>query len=170
MAGQDETYRQAIQECGAAVLRLTRGYEADAELRRDLLQDIHAALWRSLIDFRGQCSLRTWTFRVAHNIASTHVKQQRRLRRDRLASLEELSEIPGGDNPERNASDRQALEVLSELIRSLAQPDQQVILLYLEDMDAGAISEITGLTPTTVATKIHRVKALLTRRFQEGAR
>ena len=44
---RDVRYADAARSYGAAIERLARGYEADAELRRDLVQDIHAALWRS---------------------------------------------------------------------------------------------------------------------------
>ena len=47
-------------------------------------------------------------------------------------------------------------------------PDDQVMLLYLEDMDAQAIGEITGLSARAVATRIHRIKALLARHFRQG--
>ncbi len=46
---------------------------ANSDKRRDLLQEIHVALWRSLARFDGRCSMRTWVYRVAHNIATSHV-------------------------------------------------------------------------------------------------
>jgi RNA polymerase sigma-70 factor (ECF subfamily) len=51
------------------------------------------------------------------------------------------------------------------LIRALRPPDRQVMLLYLEDQDAATIAEITGLSAGNVATKVHRIKQVLTRRF-----
>ena len=45
----------------------------NSQKRRDLLQEIHIALWRSLARFEGRCSMRTWVYRVAHNVATTHV-------------------------------------------------------------------------------------------------
>jgi RNA polymerase sigma-70 factor (ECF subfamily) len=56
------------------------------------------------------------------------------------------------------------------LIQQLKHPDRQVMLAYLEGMDAAAIGEITGLSAVNVATKIHRIKRLLARRFEEGRR
>jgi RNA polymerase sigma-70 factor (ECF subfamily) len=41
------------------------------EDRRDLLQEIHLALWRSFATFDDRCSLRTWVYRVAHNVATS---------------------------------------------------------------------------------------------------
>ncbi len=36
-------------------------------------------------------------------------------------------------------------------------------------MDAAAIGEITGLSAGNVATKIHRIKTVLAKRFSQGA-
>src|SRR6185503_3401712 len=82
--------------CGkviSALERLSRAYEADPDKRRDLLQEIHFALWRSFEGFQARCSIRTWVFRVAHNTAAKHVVQKRSNSRN-LVSLEEL-EISG---------------------------------------------------------------------------
>jgi hypothetical protein len=66
---RDELYETAVREFGRALDRLAAGYEADPERRHDLRQDIHLQLWRSFAVFDGRCSLKTWTFRVAHNTA-----------------------------------------------------------------------------------------------------
>jgi RNA polymerase sigma-70 factor (ECF subfamily) len=161
---QDEQYLQAMAEFGPALGRLARAYEPDADLRRDLLQDASLALWRSFAGFAGQCSLRTWVYRVAHNTA---ISARVRRRKGRLVGLDELADIAAPDDPEDAAGKAQVLERLHGLIRRLAPPDDQVMLLYLEDQDAAAIAEITGLSAGAVATRIHRVKQLLTRRFQQ---
>ena len=54
------------------------------------------------------------------------------------------------------------------LIRRLTPPDDQVMLLYLEDVDAASIGDITGLSARAVATRIHRIKAMLSRKFRPG--
>jgi RNA polymerase sigma-70 factor (ECF subfamily) len=60
------------------------------------------------------------------------------------------------------------LERLSMLIRRLKPLDRQVIVCWLEDMDAASIGEITGLSPGNVAMRIHRIKNILMRWFHEG--
>ena len=167
-AGHDERYAAAAAAFGGAIERLARAYEAEPDARADLIQDIHLALWRSLARFDGRCSLRTWVYRVAHNTAASHVAKRRRGPPHRLASLEELERIAADDNPESTVGDRHALERLMQVVQALQPPDRQIVLLYLEDLDAAAIGEITGLSAGAVATKIHRLKALLARRFAEG--
>lgn len=162
----DALYRGAATAFGPALDRLARSYEPDPDLRRDLLQDIHFALWRSFSGFAGQCSLRTWVYRVAHNTAIS-VRLRRRNRNTVLVSLEDLADPPASGHAEDAIGTAQAIEKIQALIRRLKPPDDQVMLLYLEDLDAQAIGDITGLSPGAVATRIHRVKALLARRFME---
>ena len=88
--GQDALYQEAAATYGTALDRLARAYEADPDKRRDLSQEIHLALWRSFAGWKGQCSLRTWVYRVAHNVAASHVIQQRRAKAQVLTSIEEL--------------------------------------------------------------------------------
>ena len=165
---QDDRYREAAAAYGAALERLAHAYEADAEYRRDLLQEIHLALWRSFAGWDARCSLRTWVYRVAHNAATSHAMRQRRLNSHVLVSLEELDQLPDPSAP--GAGRQQALSRLLTLVQRLKPLDRQVILSYLEGMDAAAIGEITGLAPGNVATKIHRIKNILTRAFHQGGR
>lgn len=162
---QDDLYLKASAQFGPALDRLARAYEADPSQRLDLLQDIHFALWRSFSGFAEQCSLRTWVYRVAHNVG---ISRRVRRRRPQMISLEEMDQLPAKGTPEEDVHSIQALARLHALIRALKPPDGQVMLLYLEDMDAGAIGEITGLSARAVATRIHRIKALLARNFQQG--
>jgi RNA polymerase sigma-70 factor (ECF subfamily) len=162
--GQDELYGNAAAAFGPALKRLARAYASDYE---DLLQDIHFALWRSLATFNGECSLKTWVYRVAHNTAISSKLRRRKLA---LVSLEELAELPAEVDTEDRIGQTQALARLHALIATLKPPDDQVMLLYLEDLDAQSISEVTGLSAGAVATRIHRIKALLARRFGEGGR
>jgi RNA polymerase sigma-70 factor, ECF subfamily len=168
-ANQDSLYQQAVDAYGSSLGRLARAYELDAEVRRDLLQDIHLQLWRSFASFDQRCSLRTWVYRVAHNVATGHVIRQSRIR-NRLVSIEHIESMPGsdGDQVEHSANQAQTLERLSTLIQRLKPLDRQIIVSYLEGMEAGAISEITGLSPANIAMKVHRIKNILRRWFEGG--
>ena len=164
---QDARYAEAAAQWGAALQRLARAYEADPERRRDLLQDMHVTLWKSMKSFDGRCSMRTWVYRVASNVAASHVARERRDRLQ-LVTLDTIEHLPDeGDVGERVAEDA-ALARLYALIHRLKAPDRQVMTLYLEGLAADAIGEVTGLSPGSIATRISRLKTLLTRLFHEA--
>lgn len=158
-------YARVDAEFGHALARMAAAYEFDRALQQDLLQEIHLALWRSLAGFRNQCSLRTWVYRVAHNTASTYARRQKRLRHSRLVSLEELEELPDASDTERVLDESAVLGKVGALLQRLKPLDRDVMLLYLEGLDAAAIGEVTGLSPAYVAQKIHRTKKALQRCF-----
>lgn len=56
---------------------------------------------------------------------------------------------------------RAAAERVMALVHALGGVDREVMLLYLEDLDAASIAEVTGLSARNVATKVHRIKSLL---------
>jgi len=166
---QDRLYAEAAATYGAAIERLARAYEPDADRRLDLLQEVHVALWHSFAGFDGRCSLRTWVYRVAHNVATSQVVRRRR-RAPTLVGLDEIDARPDSTDAEQALDDRRALDRMMALIQTLDPIDRQVTLLYLEGIDAASIGEIAGLSAGHVATKIHRVKKILARRLHEGTR
>src|SRR5688500_16090486 len=167
-SSQQDLYSDAVAAHGAALMRLARSYENDPDRRQDLLQEIHFAVWRSLALFDGRCSLRTWVYRVAHNVATSHAVRDRRHQSRRLVSLEALDATPQTDDTENPAEARMQLEWVARMIQQLEPLDRQVVLLYLEGMNAASISDVTGLSPANVATKVHRIKAALAKRARQG--
>ena len=165
---RDARYAEAANGFGPALERLAAAYERDAETRRDLLQDIHIALWRSLVRYDGRCSLRTWVYRVAHNTAISRVTRPRAAAPTLVAIDEDLESIADTIDREGGVDRRRALDRLYALIHRLRPLDRQVMLLYLEEEDAVSIAEITGLSAANVATKVRRIKQILVRQFHEG--
>jgi len=165
---RDDLYEEAAATYGAALGRLARANEADPDKRRDLLQEIHIALWKSLESFEGRCSLKTWVYRVAHNTA-TSIVIRRKATSPAFVGLDEV-EVSLHHDGESSLDQQESLDRLWALIQRLKPHDKQVILLYLEGMDATSIGEITGYSSGNVATKIHRIKDLLSRQFHEGVR
>lgn len=164
-AEQDRLFSDAIGRFGGAIARMARGYEADADLRRDLEQDIQVALWQSLARFDGRCALSTWVWRIAHNRATSHIIAQRRRAQRRWTNIEDI-ELPSDDpTPFDRATSEQAMGQILSIIDRLDPPDRQILLLYLEGIAAGEIGEITGVSADAVATKVHRFKAMLAHRY-----
>lgn len=163
-ADQDQLYTQAQTKHGESMRRLVRGYESDSDRQRDLLQEMHIELWRSLKRFDQRCSLRTWVYRVAHNVGADHLTRRRKVS-ERLVELEALTADPTAKAGEARERRREELAELYALIHRLTPLDRQIILLYLEGETAAEIAEVTGLTSGSTATRIHRIKKLLNQNF-----
>jgi RNA polymerase sigma-70 factor (ECF subfamily) len=112
--------------------------------------------------------MRTWVYRVAHNTATSKVLRPL-TNAPSIVALEDGPESTAAGVSEEEALDRRrALERLHRLIAELRPLDRQVVLLYLEQLDAASIADITGLSAANVATRVHRIKQLLMQRFHEG--
>jgi RNA polymerase sigma-70 factor (ECF subfamily) len=165
---QDDLYRTAGKQFGPAMARLATSYEVNPVLREDLLQDIHFAVWQSFANYRGECALRTWVYRVAHNTAAAHVLRQKRVHRDQWVSVEELDDVPDVLDTERLVDTSTVLATVQAIIQKLKPVDRELLLLYLEGFEATEIAEVVGISPNLVAQKVHRAKKVLKRHLLSG--
>jgi RNA polymerase sigma-70 factor (ECF subfamily) len=105
-------------------------------------------------------------YRVAHHVGVSHIIRERRTFSN-LVSLEELEVLPDKADAQSAANRRIDLNRLAALIQRLKPLDRQIIVSYLEEMDAASAAEITGLSPANVAMRIHRIKNILAKRFHQ---
>ncbi len=163
----EQLYREAGEQFAPALARLARAVERNPEKARDLEQDMHCALWTSLARFDGRCALKTWVYRVAHNVAADHVAKA--MRGPKKVPLEDIDTLPALSNTETLAAEAHAMARVAELIRKLPTLDTQVILLWLEGESGAEISDVTGLSPNAVGVRIHRIKSLLADQFNTAS-
>jgi RNA polymerase sigma factor (sigma-70 family) len=150
-------YERLWAEFGASLGRLASSYESRPHAREDLLQDIRLAIWTALPRFRGDASLRTFIFRIAHNRALTHVWQ-----RKKAGQSEEPDDVVDvRENPEASAIQTTNRVRLVEAIRGLPIPFRQVITLALEDLSHGEIATVLGISENNVAVRMNRARNLL---------
>lgn len=158
-------FRDLIEAWGPAIARLCRGHEADPVRREELRQDVLLALWRALPSFRGESSLRTFVFRVAHNTALKHLRREVRDRSEPGVpdSLAEERTDPG-----RAIDRRRRREALLEGIRELPVVDRELVMLHLEGLSHAEVAEVAGLSASNVGTRLARIRDRLRQRL-EGA-
>lgn len=157
--GRDELFESVVIDHGAGLWRLTAGYAREQADREDLFQDILVAVLGALPSFRCESSLRTFVYRIAHNIGITH--RRRRTRTPMTFPLDGLTS--GGPSPEADAMASVSKEWLMAAIRALPHGRRQVMMLTLEGFDHAEIGEILGISANNVAVRLHRARCDLRR-------
>lgn len=115
-------------------------------------------IWKAMETFRGESSEKTWIFRIAHNIAATHVARAVRARH-RLGLF--ANESVPSPRPDVLVEERVELQRLDARLRALELPMRQLVMLALEGCTTAEIAAITGLSPTNVTTRLHRIRKQL---------
>jgi len=154
---------------GPALGRLASSYSRASGEREDLLQEIAFAIWGALPRFRGECSERTFVFRIAHNRAIAHIARRRLPLVDEDRELE--IEDPAPD-PERALSSGQQGARLLDAIRRLPLAYAQVVTLSLEGLSYAEIAEVLGISETNVGARLTRARQMLREslRSSDGSR
>ncbi|HLK18911.1 MAG TPA: sigma-70 family RNA polymerase sigma factor [Bryobacteraceae bacterium] len=154
----EQQLNRLLEANGPALVRLAASYTNTASDRDDLVQDIAIALWKALRKFRGECSERTFLFRVAHNRAIDYLRQRGAV----TASLDDDTPVRDArPNPEAGLAQEQQGERLRQAIRRLPLAYRQVITLTLEEMSYSEIAEVLGVTETNVGVRLNRARQLL---------
>lgn len=157
----------------AGVLLAFKAREADLE---DLLQDVAMSFVRKVGEVRDPAALRPWLRAIAVNAARLDARRarsrpDRRPGTLRLAGAEPVGEVGEGverrlDDAHREEAER-VLGIAMELPEAYREP---VLLRCVRGMSYREISEVTGLSETTIETRIARGRRMLRERMYAAAR
>lgn len=154
-------FDRILREHGAAISRLAFGYETVASVREELVQDIALGIWQALPHFRGECSERTFVYRIAHNRGLSHV-WKRRPAHQPLEELEESDQpIDPRPHPEAQVAQTDQRMRLMSAIQSLPVAHRQMIVLMLEGLSHAQMAEVLGITENNVAVRLNRARKML---------
>ena len=120
----------------------------------DLYQEVVYNLWKSFPNFRNECSISTWMYRIALNTCITGMRKE--LKSPQRIAIVDLNEhLIAPESMEEN------IKEMYTLIYNLTTLERAIILLYLEEKTYQEIADITGLTLSNIAVKIKRIKEKL---------
>ncbi|WP_231759234.1 RNA polymerase sigma factor [Microbulbifer elongatus] len=163
MDAREQLFQQLIEDCGGGIARLAGSYVRNQAEREDLVQEIWLAIWRALPGFRGDSSLRTFVYRIAHNRSVTQLAR----RRDGEDSdvLETVAdERPG---PEAQLERSRDAERLMHAVSQLPLGMRQVLTLRFEGLSYSDISEVLGISESNVAVRLNRARDRLNTKLSE---
>lgn len=147
-----------LDEHSGLLSRIVSTFESNAATREDLRQEVIVALWRAAPSWRGDCTLRTFVARVAHNVCVSHVRQV--VRQPRYADLGDT--LHSGDaGPEESASRADMTRRLTAAVAALPAGLREVAMLMLEGFSPQEIAQTLGINEGAVYTRSNRAKAAL---------
>lgn len=181
--GDETAFAELFQLYKDMVYTLAHKLLVDKTEAMDVTQEVFINLFRRVDGFRGECSLKTWVYRIALNQAANRNRWWKRRSRDHALSLS-LDQCTNDNvsfdissrkpSPARQMLDSEIREEFRRALNELSF-DQRVavVLRDVEGLSCEEISEITGVQTGTVKSRIARGREhlrCLMKDFQGGGR
>jgi RNA polymerase sigma-70 factor (ECF subfamily) len=157
---------QVAQDLSGPLLRYLARYVGDPVLADDLLQETLIRVTRSLPNFAGRASVKTWAFSIATRVAADHFRDP--VHRVHIVDIDETAGLVDGDVgtdqrlvvDEMNACMRKVIDSLPEDYRAA------LVLHELEGLTADQVAEVLDCSVATAKIRIHRGRVRLKEALQ----
>lgn len=152
LAAFEEIYRQFASYVYNVAVRMLKNRE-DAE---EVAQDVFMTMHKSLKEFRGESSLKTWVHRVTINRALNFLKKRSTLQ-SREVGLDPEFEVAGKPDDRHDKEHSQA--IIDKLLGALT-PDQRacIVLRNLEGFTYEQIAQSLKIDINAVRSRIKRAR------------
>ena len=171
-AGEEQAYETLVSRFSQPVYNVIYRLLTDPGEANDVVQDVFIKIFRNIAKFRGDCSLKTWVYRIAVNEAYNHRRWFSRHRKNEVG-------LEGEDEESHSYSDQLADPGNSPFDVTLSHEQSQrleealghlkpifkaaVVLRDIEDLSYDEIATITQVSLGTVKTRIMRGRDQLKR-------
>jgi RNA polymerase sigma-70 factor (ECF subfamily) len=155
-ASKEELFIDFLEKNKGLIVKVAGVYCNDHDERRDLIQDIILQLWRAFPAFNGSASITTWTYRIALNVSISYLRKSSTRKKTQEGYRQQTSFIEW----DAHFKDER-LELLYHYINFLKPMDKAIIILHLDGIKNKEVAEIVGIKPTTVSTRLQRIKDIL---------
>ena len=162
-------FRAIMQKHNRRLYRIARSIlrnNADAE---DAVQEAYLSAFTNLASYRGEGTLKSWLSRIVFNESLGRLRQ--RHSSIDLATLEQqqseaqIIQFPQStpnDDPERTMAQRQIIDLVEQATDNLPDAFRLVFVTrVIEGMSIEETSELLGIKPETVKTRLHRARQLV---------
>ena len=172
-SGDDNAFGELVNSHWDKIYNRANSLLDNRQDAEEVAQDTFIRARKSISNFRGECSLSTWLFRIATNLAHNKHWYWWRRKRGSSVSLDcpvsEGSEttfaevIEGEDrNPADCAATAELLEILPAAMAAIPEKYSRILKLRNElDMSYDEIAEKTGLSVGTVKSRLSRAREFL---------
>lgn len=153
----DRPFQELFRRYQSVVWRVCYSYMRNREDAEDLTQEVFFKVYRSLHQFEGRSSFKTWIYRVAMNTCQNEIRRRGRRPKEAETEMETIAEIiPSGQSVEKVYQDQYKREVLAEALASLDPGVSEI--LYMKDMEERPYNEIADMLDIGVSAAKMRVQ------------
>lgn len=161
-----EAFGKIVDAYQNRVYGFVRRMVTNPEEAADVTQEVFIRAFQSFERFDQRSSVRTWLFRIAHNLCIDRARKARRSPNEiGLVDPEEGDEIDVYDarwQPDRLILDDELMEVVEAAIRSMSDKLRSVLLLHdREDMAYEEIAQMLDVPVGTVKSRLFLARAHL---------
>ncbi|MGN0778583.1 MAG: RNA polymerase sigma factor [Aristaeellaceae bacterium] len=162
--GDAAAFEQLITPYEGLVWRVCWRYTHNREDANDCAQEAMVKAWRSLPQYRQECALETWLYRVSVSCCLDFLRRRRGQENVSLAAMTEAGFDPPADtpSPEESLLHQEETGEVAQAIRQLPEDMRTVLILSaLEDCRYEEIAQITGTPVGTVKSRLNRARVKL---------
>jgi RNA polymerase sigma-70 factor (ECF subfamily) len=169
-AGSEEAFDWLLAQYAPGVFRLAHRILNDPADAADAVQEVFLKVFRSITEFHGDSSLKTWIYRIALNTAANqnrwwHRHKEQEFSLDAQESWEGSSKFSPADaarGPFESLLSREQQEIVQKAMARLPECSRTVLVLReMEDLSYEEIAEILHVSLGTVKSRLARARLAL---------
>ena len=160
--GDRRAQAQILRELQDAWFRFCLGLLGDVDRARDATQETAARFLEKLPTWRGDGSLKTWSFGIALNV----VREMRRQPRETQSNLLFGGPATAGSSPDESAESTERSQLLHDALLLLPERQREALMLrFFENLTteetAGAMHCAVGTVKATVHQALRTLRGKL---------
>ncbi len=166
--GDKEAIRQLLVDNSVMIRAVIAKMTRNADLQKDIFQDIVIRIINSVGGFKGNCKLSTWLYRIAVNVALTTLSKENRSKKD--LNLDDAGQhVLGQDQTielgiERKELFAQAMSVVAKMSESSRDIFS---LFYFADISIDEIAKQTGKSENAIKAVLFKGRKAITEHLEK---
>ena len=165
--GNRAAFEELVRHYDQAVLRLAMHLTGSEHEAQDIYQDAFLKAYKSVGNFRFECSFYTWIYRIVTNLCLDHLRKKQVRKEDAPVAVDAqgeaydvLAQVPdgrAGANPERDLMRRELGKRINRALDKLTPRERMVFeLKHYQGLKLRTVGEILNTTEETAKNTLFR--------------
>jgi RNA polymerase sigma-70 factor (ECF subfamily) len=165
--GNRAAFEELVRHYDQAVLRLAMHLTGSEHEAQDIYQDAFLKAYKSVGNFRFECSFYTWIYRIVTNLCLDHLRKKQVRKEDAPVAMDAqgesydvLAQVPdgrSGANPERDLMRRELGKRINHALEKLTPRERMVFeLKHYQGLKLRTVGEILNTTEETAKNTLFR--------------